>query len=127
MKFRGRVYVMPRADLLDPQGKAVGGALKQLGFVAVSDVRVGKLIEVAFEADDSDAALAQLREMCEKLLVNPITEDFDYILMSEDSPQASDPAPDAERKARAERFIWREGDITIENAEPSDDTAPQRE
>jgi len=88
MKFQGKVYVMPRADLLDPQGKAVTGALKQLGFGGVGDARVGKVIELAFEADDADAALASLREMCEKLLVNPVTEDYDYILMTEESPSA---------------------------------------
>jgi len=93
MKFHGKVYVMPRADLLDPQGKAVSGALKQLGFGTVGDARVGKVIEVSFEADDSDAALASLRDMCEKLLVNPVTEDYDYILMTEESSQAPEGEP----------------------------------
>jgi len=102
MRFRGKVYVMPRADLLDPQGKAVGGALKQLGFAGVSDVRVGKVVEVSFEADDGDAAAAHLREMCEKLLVNPITEDYDYILMAEDSPQASQEEPPATPRSEGE-------------------------
>jgi len=102
MKFRGKVYVMPRGDLLDPQGKAVGGALKQLGFSEVSDVRIGKLIEVSFEADDGDDAAAHLREMCEKLLVNPITEDYDYILMAEDGAQATQPAPSDERASSKE-------------------------
>ncbi len=84
MRFIGKVYIMPRKDLLDPQGNAVLTALKHLGFTEVKDVRVGKAIDVFFEADEAEAALGKLKDMCEKLLVNPITEDYDYILMSDE-------------------------------------------
>lgn len=83
MKFIGKVYVMPRADLLDPQGNAVRSALHNLGFRTVEDVRVGKEIDVTFEAEDGNTALERLKEMCEKLLVNPITEQYEMILLAE--------------------------------------------
>ena len=82
MKYAGIVTIMLREDLLDPAGKAVKGSLQQLGFGSVEDVRVGKQIKVTLEADDPDAALALLEEMCKKLLVNPVTEDYDKMLMA---------------------------------------------
>lgn len=82
MKFAGIVTIMLREDLLDPAGKAVKGSLQQLGFSSVEDVRVGKQVKVVIEADGPEAALAQLEEMCKKLLVNPVTEDYDTMLMA---------------------------------------------
>lgn len=67
------VTVMPRAGVLDPQGQAVGGALASLGFEGVGEVRVGRRIEV--EVDVTDPAAAA-REMAERLLANPLIEDF---------------------------------------------------
>lgn len=84
MRFLGKVYLLPRKDLLDPQGGAVRNALHHLGFKSVLDVRVGKEIDVTLEAEDGDSALALLRDMCDKLLANPITEDYDYLVMRED-------------------------------------------
>jgi len=82
VKYAGIVTIMLREDLLDPAGKAVKGSLQQLGFSSVEDVRVGKQIKVVLQADDPDTALAQLEEMCKKLLVNPVTEDYDKMLMA---------------------------------------------
>ena len=76
MRFTCEICVRPRDDILDPQGDAVGSALGKLGF-SVDKVRVGRLILASIEADSEDAARAQAREMCEKLLANPITEDFE--------------------------------------------------
>lgn len=76
MTFRVHVRVIPRPGLLDPQGQAVAQALAALGFAGVADVRVGKAIELAVEADSRAAAEAAARGMCEKLLANPVTEDF---------------------------------------------------
>ncbi len=87
MKFTGKVYVMPRKDLLDPQGGAIKSALHQLGFKSVTDVRVGKEIDIVFEADDGDTAISLLNDICEKLLVNPITEDFDYLVLTQDEEE----------------------------------------
>jgi phosphoribosylformylglycinamidine synthase PurS subunit len=82
MKYAGIVTIMLREDLLDPAGKAVIGSLQQLGFSSVENVRVGKQVKVVIEADGPDTALAQLEEMCKRLLVNPVTEDYDTMLMA---------------------------------------------
>jgi phosphoribosylformylglycinamidine synthase len=67
---------MPRAGLLDPQGHAVEHALGELGFSGVRQVRVGRTVEIAIEAASEPDARDQLRLMCEKLMANPVTEDF---------------------------------------------------
>lgn len=74
------VDVMPKPEILDPQGKAVLGALPRLGFGAVADVRQGKRFEIDLEGDACDASLQQVREMAEKLLSNPVIEDFEVRL-----------------------------------------------
>jgi phosphoribosylformylglycinamidine synthase len=74
--FLGRVRVMPRAGLLDPQGHAVEHALGALGFQAVRGVRVGRTLEIAIEAESEQQVRERLREMCERLVANPVTEDF---------------------------------------------------
>ncbi len=73
MITRARVLVRPKAGILDPQGVAVERALPALGFEGVSNVHVGRLIELDIE-DPS-----QLHAMCEKLLANPLIEDFEIV------------------------------------------------
>ncbi len=75
--FRVAVHIVPRKGLLDPQGKAVTGALHTLGFTAVSDVHVGRHLVIDTTATDAKAAEASVREMCTRLLANPVTEDFE--------------------------------------------------
>jgi phosphoribosylformylglycinamidine synthase PurS subunit len=75
-RFRARVRVMPRPSLLDPQGQAVSHALGELGFRDVAEVRVGRAVEVTLEAATADAAHHSALDMCERLLANPVTEDF---------------------------------------------------
>ena len=75
-QFRVAIQVVPRRGLLDPQGKAVADALHTLGFSGVAEVHVGRHLVVELEAADDNAAKAQAREMCERLLANPVTEDF---------------------------------------------------
>jgi phosphoribosylformylglycinamidine synthase len=70
------VDVMPKREILDPQGKAVLGALPRLGFDGVVDVRQGKRFELELAGDASDDALAEVRKMAETLLSNPVIEDF---------------------------------------------------
>lgn len=70
-----RVYVQLKDGILDPQGKAVAGALQQLGF-GVNGARVGKEIILDIEAANGQQALALAEEMCRKLLTNPVIEDF---------------------------------------------------
>jgi phosphoribosylformylglycinamidine synthase PurS subunit len=71
------VDVMPKPEILDPQGKAVLGALPRLGFEGVTDVRQGKRFELEIEGESSDALLEQVRAMAETLLSNPVIEDFE--------------------------------------------------
>jgi len=68
---RARVLIRPKEGILDPQGKAVERALPALGFEGVGHVRVGRMVEL--EAEDP----ARLPELCEKLLANPLIEDFE--------------------------------------------------
>ena len=70
------VDVMPKPEILDPQGKAVLGALPRLGFKGVTDVRQGKRFELEFEGEVTDAVLAEVHEMAETLLSNPVIENF---------------------------------------------------
>lgn len=76
MTYRIHVRVMPRAGLLDPQGQAVEHALTALGFEEAGAVRVGRAIELNLEAGSRDEAEARVRSMCDKLLANPVTEDY---------------------------------------------------
>jgi phosphoribosylformylglycinamidine synthase subunit PurS len=76
MSYRVHVRVMPRAGLLDPQGQAVEHALAALGFVEAGDVRVGRAIELDVAAASRAEAEARARQMCDKLLANPVTEDY---------------------------------------------------
>ena len=75
--FRVALHIVPRRGILDPQGKAVADALHSLEFPQVTDVRVGRFIVVDLDAASADAARADARTMCEQLLANPVTEDFD--------------------------------------------------
>ncbi|HEU4988720.1 MAG TPA: phosphoribosylformylglycinamidine synthase subunit PurS [Gemmatimonadaceae bacterium] len=75
-RFRVSLHITPRKGLLDPQGKAVADALHTLGFGAVRDVHVGRHLIVELDAADRAAAESQVREMCQRLLANPVTEDF---------------------------------------------------
>ena len=69
------VDVMPKAEILDPQGKAVHGALPRLGFTAVTDVRQGKRFELEV-ADVTDEVLAEVDKIAGTLLSNPVIEDY---------------------------------------------------
>jgi phosphoribosylformylglycinamidine synthase len=75
--FRVAVHIVPRRGLLDPQGKAVAEALHTLGFTGVRETRIGRFIVLEVEATDAMEADASVRDMCERLLANPITEDFE--------------------------------------------------
>ncbi len=74
--MKARVLVMPRAGVLDPQGKAVAQALAGLGFEGVETARQGKVIELELAETDPAAAETALAAMCERLLANPVIEDY---------------------------------------------------
>ena len=76
-RYRVAVQVVPRRGLLDPQGKAVADALHTLGFGGVAAVHVGRHLVLDVDAADEDTARRQTREMCERLLANPVTEDYE--------------------------------------------------
>ena len=84
MTVHARVLVRPKAGILDPQGVAVERALPALGFEGVANVHVGRLIELDIE-DPS-----QLQAMCEKLLANPLVEDYEILEDQEQRPDADD-------------------------------------
>jgi phosphoribosylformylglycinamidine synthase PurS subunit len=73
------VLVRPKEGILDPQGQAVEGSLRKLGF-AVDHVRVGRLIDVEVEADGAEEARVQVERMCAELLANPLIESCDIRL-----------------------------------------------
>ncbi len=79
------VDVMPKPEILDPQGKAVLGALPRLGFSGVADVRQGKRFELEFDGEITEAVLAEVHEMAEKLLSNPVIENFTVTVPSADA------------------------------------------
>jgi phosphoribosylformylglycinamidine synthase len=75
-RFRVSVHIVPRKGLLDPQGKAVSDALHALGFADVEDTRIGRHIVLDVNADSAAAAELSVKAMCDKLLANPVTEDY---------------------------------------------------
>ncbi|HEY8432473.1 MAG TPA: phosphoribosylformylglycinamidine synthase subunit PurS [Sandaracinaceae bacterium] len=79
--MKANVYVTLKREVLDPQGDAVRRALESLGYASVRNVRVGKLIEVELDETDRAEAEKALRAMCEKLLANPVIEDFRFELL----------------------------------------------
>ena len=76
-QFTAKVKVMLKRAVLDPQGKAVLGSLHALSFTGVSEVRVGKFIKLELEAPSRGEAEAQVKVMSQKLLSNPVIEDFE--------------------------------------------------
>src|SRR5687768_11886178 len=77
MIYTVQIKVMPLKDLLDPQGKAVMGGLQNLGLNSVSDVRIGKHIDLQVEADSEENALAIAEDAAKKLLANPVMEVYE--------------------------------------------------
>jgi phosphoribosylformylglycinamidine synthase PurS subunit len=76
---RATVLVRPKEGILDPQGQAVESTLRKLGF-AVGDARVGRVVDLEVDADDADAAHAEIDRMCRQLLANPLIESYEITL-----------------------------------------------
>ena len=85
--MRRRVLVRPKAGILDPQGIAVERALPALGFDGVQNVHVGRLIEL--DVDDA----SQVPQMCERLLANPLIEDYEVVELNGNAPVPATPGP----------------------------------
>lgn len=75
--FAVEVRVTPRRGILDPQGSAVAGALRSLGFGEVGDVHVGRLVRFTVSEESESDARERVDAMCRQLLANPVTEDYD--------------------------------------------------
>ncbi len=74
------VSVMPKPEILDPQGKAVHGALGRLGVAGISDVRQGKRFELQVDGEVTEARLQEIHDLAERLLSNPVIEDFAVVV-----------------------------------------------
>ena len=85
--MKAKIYVTLKEGILDPQGRAVQQSLQTLGFPAVEDVRIGKFLEVDIVETEQAAAEAQVRSMCEKLLANPVIENYRYELTEVSLPK----------------------------------------
>jgi phosphoribosylformylglycinamidine synthase PurS subunit len=78
--YLAKIYITLKPTVNDPQGLTIKGALHQLGFTLVEDVRAGKYIEIRIDEDNSSKATKQIDEMCQKLLANPIIEKYRFEL-----------------------------------------------
>jgi phosphoribosylformylglycinamidine synthase PurS subunit len=80
---RARVLIRPKEGILDPQGQTVERALPALGFEGVTDVRVGRMVELNVED------VSRIGEMCEKLLANPLIEDYEILVLNDSAATVS--------------------------------------
>lgn len=78
MKLMAKIYVTLKGSVLDPQGSAVTKALHALSYRTVGDVRIGKYMEVSLEAESSEQGAELVRDMCDKLLTNPVIETYRF-------------------------------------------------
>jgi len=79
--FQAKIYVTLRKSVLDPQGSAVRKSLFALGWHNVPDVRIGRYMVVDIDVNDRAEAEKQVKDMCDKLLVNPVIEDYTFELV----------------------------------------------
>jgi phosphoribosylformylglycinamidine synthase PurS subunit len=79
-KFLAEIDVMPKKEILDPQGKAVTGSMKNLGLSEIQNLRIGKHISLEIDADSTEAANAKVEEACKNLLANLIMESYSFKL-----------------------------------------------
>jgi len=77
-KFQAEIDVMPKKEILDPQGKAVTGSMKNLGLAEIHNVRIGKHISLEIEADSEETAHAKVEQACKSLLANLIMESYSF-------------------------------------------------
>ncbi|MBD2186133.1 phosphoribosylformylglycinamidine synthase subunit PurS [Planktothrix sp. FACHB-1355] len=80
LKYQARIYVTLRPSVLDPAGVAVQSGLKHMGYDNVEQVRIGKYVEVTLDAESEDAARQQLDIICDRLLANPVIENYCFEL-----------------------------------------------
>lgn len=76
--MRVKIFVFLKEGVLDPQGKTIQRSLQSLGYGEVQNVRMGKYLEVDLDSSSREAAEGRIREMCDKLLANPVIEDYRF-------------------------------------------------
>ncbi len=76
--MKATIHITLKNGILDPQGRAIQQSLEVLGFDSVQDVRIGKLLEINLQESDKPSAEKAIEAMCQKLLANPVIEDFHY-------------------------------------------------
>ncbi|WP_213975184.1 phosphoribosylformylglycinamidine synthase subunit PurS [Tepidanaerobacter acetatoxydans] len=79
--FLARVFTFPKTGVLDPQGSAIKATISNIGFKDVQDIQTGKYYEVRINACDAAKAKEIMKELCEKVLVNPVVEDYKFEIM----------------------------------------------
>ena len=84
MTFIAEIKIMPRPELLDPQGKTVANNMKNVNISGVEDIRIGKHISMTISADSEAAALEKVDTACKKLLMNPIMENFTFTMKKQE-------------------------------------------
>ncbi len=77
-KFQAEIDVMPKKEILDPQGKAVSGSMKNLGLAEIDNVRIGKHITLEIDAENEETAYAKVEQACKNLLANLIMESYTF-------------------------------------------------
>jgi len=80
MKFQAEIDVMPKKEILDPQGKAVTGSMKNLGLSEIHNIRIGKHITLQIEADNAETAHEKVELACKNLLANLIMESYSFTI-----------------------------------------------
>ena len=80
-KFQAEIDVMPKKEILDPQGKAVTGSMKNLGLSEIQNIRIGKHITLEIDADDEHKAKDKVDQACKNLLANLIMESYSFKLL----------------------------------------------
>ena len=78
--YLARVYITLKSTVSDPEGQTIGGGLKELGFDTVSSVRSGKYIQIRIDEEQEQSASRKVAEMCDKLLANPVIEEYRFEL-----------------------------------------------
>ena len=86
--MKARIHITLKAGILDPQGKTIQQALHALGYSDVAEVRAGKFIELRLDGVERERAEQLVKAACEKLLANPVMEDYHYSILEEPSSKA---------------------------------------
>ena len=86
MRWTAEVHVALRSGIADPEGQTIGSALRSLGYASVTEVRSGKLMRIAFDADDHAAAEADVADMCRRFLANPVMEVATWEIRADEQP-----------------------------------------